>query len=322
MQCLLTGATGFIGGWMAERLVRAGMRVRCLVRSGAGLANPALELCIGSLFEPQALRRALSDVEYVLHFAGITRALRSRDYFRVNGEGSEALYTAIRQAAPQVKRVVHISSQAAAGPALDGRPLDEGCVPHPITAYGRSKLAGEEAARRSMQDLPIVILRPPVVYGPRDRSGLSLFKSAARGYRVSVRGCAPCFSPIFVEDLVEAAFTAMIAGGAAGRTYFVTGSEAIRASALTAMLARLSAAEGRDVVIPYSLARLAVMALEVKARISGRPNKLNSAKLKELRHEWLASNARIRDELGFAPKTTLENGLRTTLEWYRSAGWL
>ncbi|MEN0110196.1 MAG: NAD-dependent epimerase/dehydratase family protein, partial [Planctomycetota bacterium] len=184
-RTLVTGATGFIGVRLVERLVARGDRVACLVRPTSdtgGLEPLGVERAVGSLGDAESLVRAVGGsfggegAEVVLHVAGLTHAWRAEDFHRVNAEGTATLCRAAAGASSP-PTVVLLSSLAAAGPSPDGAPHTEATKPAPISHYGRSKLAGERAARRFADRLPLSIVRPPVVFGPGDRDGLLLFKA-------------------------------------------------------------------------------------------------------------------------------------------------
>jgi len=203
---LVTGASGFIGGHLVEALVRRGDRVRCLVRPSSRtelLQAMDVELLRGELSDPQGLRRAIAGTDVVYHVAGLTTARHARELRRVNAEGVAQLQAAC---AAQVTPPVHVlvSSVAAAGPAARGRLRYEHDQPAPISTYGKSKRAGEMMAARWAREVPTTVVRPGVVFGPRNRELLGAFRSIRR-YRIHV---VPSWSPprlsfIYVTDLAE-----------------------------------------------------------------------------------------------------------------------
>ncbi|MRR08798.1 NAD-dependent epimerase/dehydratase family protein, partial [bacterium] len=169
---LVTGAAGFIGSHLVEDLLRRGHRVRCLVRKTSDLrwlAGPDIDLRYGSLDDLESLQAASRDVDYLYHLAGAVKARDPREFRRHNTEGALNLARAALAAAPRLKRFLFASSQAAAGPAacLD-RPVCEvdGC--RPVSDYGKSKLLAERRLMELSPQLPLTIVRPSSVYGPRD----------------------------------------------------------------------------------------------------------------------------------------------------------
>ena len=157
----LTGATGFIGRYLGAHLQRHGWTVRGIVRPESRRAVPeGIELIRAPLSTPE-LGRVCAGVAIIVHLAGVTRAASNPIYRAVNVEGTRAVAEAARQVGA---RLVYVSSQAAAGPGTPLRPRREEDAPHPVTAYGASKLAGEEAVREAA-DLPWSILRPVFLLG-------------------------------------------------------------------------------------------------------------------------------------------------------------
>jgi len=172
---LVTGGSGFIGSHLVEILLAQGHAVRCLLRDPGRprwLAGLPVEIQRGDCTDPASLISAVQGVEQVFHLAGVTRARRRRDYFLHNLRGTGNLLRACATADNPPRRFVFLSSQAAAGPSRDGRPLTEDDAPAPLTAYGLSKLAAEKAVLGYAHRLPTVVLRPSTVYGPRDRDFL------------------------------------------------------------------------------------------------------------------------------------------------------
>ena len=186
-RVLATGGTGFIGSHLVDALIEHGVRPRVLVRPTSDIARLArdqadkVKLVTGALEDRHSLTQAVSHVDTVFHLAAVTKAHTEEEYLRANAEGTQRLVQAMRAAQPRPRRLVYLSSLAAAGPARDGRPVEPGDEPHPITAYGRSKLVGEQACFAASDAFEVVMLRAPVVYGPREKDFFLLFRLAARG---------------------------------------------------------------------------------------------------------------------------------------------
>ena len=324
MECLVTGATGFIGSKVVECLIEKGMEVRCLVRSNAlHLEKLGVKLCYGSLFDEKSLLQAVSGVDYIYHFAGQTRALRNSDYFKSNAEGARLVFEAALKGAPNLKRILHVSSLAAMGPATQGRARVEDDLPNPVTPYGESKLESEKIVASYRDKLPITVVRPPVVYGAGDKSGFALFKAAAKGVNFAVRGCDPLLRPVNVYDMAEAAIFLAENEKSIGEAYFTTGDEEISASGLFKLAAEAAGfSTVKEITAPRFLVWVLVYAMELKAQVKRVPNRLNSAKLIEIKYpSWLASNEKLK-ALGFEFKIPLAKGIPETMAWYKEHGWL
>ena len=203
---LVTGGTGFIGSRLVARLVAQGRPVRCLVRRSSSLANlprSGVDLAYGDLDSGEGLPEAVRGVDTVIHLAGTTKATTVSGYDTGNATATANLL----RAAGAVGRFVHVSSMAAAGPSALGRPLTEDAEahypPHPVSHYGRSKLAAEQAVRKSALWERTAMVRPPVVYGPGDKDVYQVLRAAARGWMVQIGSVDRRFSLIYVGDLVD-----------------------------------------------------------------------------------------------------------------------
>ncbi len=323
MKALVTGATGFVGGHLVEALRRAGHTVTALVRSpakGAPLAERGVRLIEGDLHAAQALAAAAEGQDVVFHVAAVTSALGAAGFHRPNVEGTARVVAAATAAG--VGRLVHVSSLAAAGPAEPGRPLRGDEPGRPVTAYGRSKLAAEEAVRAAR--LPWTIIRPPMVYGPGDREFLRAFRAAR------LLGISPVFGTgaqelvaVFAPDLAEALVAAAVAGATAGGTYVASHAEVFTQLDLARKLGR---AVGREVTVPRLpglLARPILLASETAARLTGRPTLLTSDKANEFfAPAWTADPSPLARDAGWIAAHDLDAGLRRTADWYRERGWL
>jgi nucleoside-diphosphate-sugar epimerase len=317
---LVTGGTGFIGSHLLDRLASAGESVRCLVRAKSrGRSLPAgIEPFPGDLRTGDGLAGALRGVEVVIHLAGVTKALAHADYDSGNAGATENL---VRAMAGSSARLVHVSSLAAAGPSPDGVPLDEDAPPHPLTHYGKSKLKAEQIVRRMFQDA--IIVRPPVVYGPRDTDVFQLLKSISRGFVLEIAGGERWFSAIYVDDLVEGLIVASRAKAAAGRTYNMANRDPVSWTAFGETAAKIMACRPRVVRVPLAAAQAIGSVAEVWARIRRKPGIISRDKIVDaVCKHWTCDPARAAAELGFRAKTTLEAGLSQTLAWYKEAGWI
>lgn len=211
---LVTGASGFIGSHLCEVLRERGHDVRAMVRASSRLdklelaaAGKPFVLAQAGLDDVPAMAAAMADVEVVYHVAGITAAFDRRGFDKANVEGVANLFAAIRRAREHGKgprRVVHVSSLMAAGPSHERSPRREHHRhERGFTDYGDSKLEGETVAIAAARgaEIELVIVRPPLVYGPRDDDVLQMIKSAALGV-VAQPGFRPTFmSAIHGRDL-------------------------------------------------------------------------------------------------------------------------
>jgi nucleoside-diphosphate-sugar epimerase len=287
------------------------------------LKHPQIELVYGGLDAATDWEQALADVETIYHVAGLTFARRREDYFRVNHRGTEQVLAEAIKRRAQLKKFVLISSLAAAGPGRNGIPIDEDVTPDPITAYGRSKLMGEEAVRTTGGLVDWTIVRPPAVYGPRDYALYELFKSIARGVAPTIGRNDKMVSLVHARDLADGIILAGESRVSTGRTYFISSEEVYSLKAIVELLSGVFSRKVRTVSIPRALAYGAAVVAEAAAALARRPPVINRDKVTDLAQTcWGCSIARARRDLGYSPRITLEEGLRETIEWYRGQGWL
>ena len=266
----------------------------------------------------QGLEEALSGVETVIHLAGVTKALRPGDYYTGNARATENLARALSRRAI---RLVHVSSLAAAGPSRTAPPSMKTPSPAPCRTTENPNCEAERSVREFVPGA--VIVRPPVVYGPRDTDVFQILKSISRGLVLEISGGERWFSAIYVADLVDGLLAAARVPTAAGRTYFLSHPKPVSWSQLSQAAARIMARQPRVVRVPFPVARAVGYGAELWARLTRKPAILSREKVLEARCRWwICDSRRAAAELGFQAQTPLEAGLASTLAWYKEAGWL
>lgn len=325
MKVLLTGASGFVGSHLLDKLLAQYVPTAVLLRSTSGRSflNPAggFEVRQGSIEEPQTLAAALDGITHVIHCAGRTRACRAAEYYETNHVGTRNIVEAVNARTAQVQRLLHVSSLAVTGPGTARKPSTELSPENPVSDYGRSKLAGEKEVRENCKT-DWVVVRPPAVYGPRDRGFLPLFR-AVRSHLLPRTNARQALSLVYVEDLVDAILATFKSPIASRKTYFAAPFEVVTARHMTDIIARKLQSWTLPIPLP-SLALWPICAVqELFARVTGRPSLLNLQKFSELRAPgWVCDSSLLAREIGFKCPTNLEAGIERTLAWYKQNGWL
>jgi nucleoside-diphosphate-sugar epimerase len=319
-RVLVTGATGFVGGHVAQAFVEAGYEVRCGLRATGDprwISDLPVQRVPLDLTRPEDLPRAVEDVGVVVHAAGLVKARRTSDYRLVNTEGTRKLAAAAKEAG--VRRFVLISSLAARGP--DNTPARD-ARDRPASAYGRSKLEAEEALRSLGGQMEVVALRPAGIYGPRDTEILPLFKMARRGWLILPSG-PQVLQPVYAADVARAALLA------AGKPAVGFGPHPVaEASRYTWQDAAkgLEDAFGhavRVVYLPAAAFKLAGRTAEKASRLFEAIPVFDERQAWDLAvHTWTCDPSSTERALGWRAEVPLYRGLELTARWYRRVGWV
>jgi nucleoside-diphosphate-sugar epimerase len=322
MRALVTGATGFVGSHLAEALRSRGDEVTALVRSpskAAALAPLGVRIVPGGLDDPASLARAVEGQDVVYHVAGLVAARDEDEFLRVNRDGTASLASAA--AGARVGRFLYVSSMAAGGPAGKGRPLTGLESPRPVTAYGRSKLAGERAVMEGA--LPWAIVRPPTVYGPRDREVLKVFLMARWGVAPVFGDGSQELSAVHGADLAAALVAAGTAPGTTGKVYYACHPDVVTSAAFVREVGSAMGRRLRLVPVPRSLGRAMLGITEASARLAGQTTILTRDKANEFFQDaWTGDPGPLTRDSGWRAAHDLASGMADTVKWYRSAGWL
>lgn len=334
-RALVTGATGFIGYHLVEELIQAGDSVTCLIRSASNtssLKDFDVSYVLGDILEKESLLAATADADVVYHLAGAEESFDDQTYFDVNEGGTRNIIEACAQA-PTPPTLIHVSSLAAAGPSDPRKHKKESDPPHPVSVYGRSKLAGEDSLRPHAGEVPVTVIRPAAVFGENDPNTLIIMQFVAYGIHL-VWGSKPAYySSIHATDLAKGMILAAKAGERLPTTsdappgqgiYFL----AYEVPPVYEVYGQLIAdALGRSRVRILHVPNLIIWGMaffsELIGRIRRKPNILTLDKARDLTAgSSICSVEKAKKQLGFSPSATLEERMKQTIEWYRDQGWL
>jgi nucleoside-diphosphate-sugar epimerase len=327
MRVLVTGATGFLGSHIAEQLARQGHSVRVLARRTSDrsfLRGFEVEEALGDVTQPDSLPAAVEGVEAIVHAAGLVKARSAAEFEAVNAGGTANLLAALGPAHP-LRRFVLISSLSAHGPSQDGRPRPLEAPPAPVTAYGRSKLRAEELVRSWAGDgRPATIIRPPVIYGPRDRQLLPFFHLARWRLAPLLGDGTNAISCVYVEDAARAAVLAATAGDdAPSATYALDDGAVYTWRELLAAVEEVVGRKALRIPSPPWAFAAAALVTELYGRLRRRAVIFTRDKVVEMRQRyWVCSHEEISRDLGWQPQVGLNEGAALTAAWYRQHGWL
>jgi nucleoside-diphosphate-sugar epimerase len=322
VKAFVTGGTGFVGSHLVRALLARGDDVTCLVRSpakAAALDWPGVRLLRGTLDDDEALRNGCREAEVVFHVAGAIAARGAAGYMRLNRDGTARVLEAADAAAPG--RLLYVSSQAAAGPNPRGQPMDETASPQPVTNYGRSKLAAELLVRAGT--VPWTLVRPPAVYGERDREILKLFKVAATGVAPVFGDGSQELSTVYAGDLAEALIAAATAGATQRRLYYAAHPAVVTTAQLVGAVGAAMGKRVRVFRLPEVVGRGVLWAVGGLAALAAKATVLSPDKAAEFfAPAWTCHSDALARDAGWHARTALDVGLRRTADWYRAEGWL
>ena len=319
---------GFSGATSPSRLSKEGHDVRALVRKTSKRdfleRLDRVEFAYGSVEDAAKVAEAVKGVDAIIHSAGLVKARSAAEFHRTNVEGTRNLIDAAKAHAPGLRRFVFVSSLTAVGPSQDGKPVSVGNETSPVTHYGRSKLEAERVVLAAKGDLPVVVLRPAAIYGPRDQEIFAFFQAVNRGVLPTVGKGDSTMSMIYGSDCAEACIKAIAADVPSGSVYFV--DDGVPYS-FRSMVEELEVAMGKKaflrVNLPLPVIWLAAFSSEIYGKIAGKAVMLTRDKMNEIRQpHWVCASDDTRRDLGWEPRVKLREGTTITARWYQDNGWL
>ncbi len=326
LKALVTGGTGFVGSHLVELLLERGFNVTVLIRKTSNkrwLEGLDVSFAENGFEDKEALKEVVRNVDYVFHVAGIVRAKNSKEFYKGNVETTKNLIEAIIETNNNLRRLLVVSSFAANGPAKSSEGAKEEETPQPITHYGKSKLEEEKLVHEYMEKLPITIVRPPAVYGPRDTDIYLIFKAYNSGLMTFVGFDKKLVSLVHVKDLVSGIYLAATSEVSIGKTYCIGSEKFYTWEEVADILKKVFGKGAFRIRLPHWLVYVAGAVSQFFSIFKSRPSTFNFEKAKDFVSKYqICDISKAKNELGYQPRISLEEGIKETVGWYREMKWL
>lgn len=334
-KILITGAGGFVGGFIVEEALNRGYETWAAVRATTSLeylTDDRINIIELDFANPDTLKEQLSlfiaeqgKWDYIIHNLGATKCANFRDFNRINCDYLRDFADILIEVGGVPEKFLLMSSLSVMGLGDDKNytPFKVTDVPMPNTCYGVSKLMGEQAIK-ALPDFPFIIFRATGVYGPHEKDYYLMIKSIARGFDFSVGFKKQMLTFIYVKDLATAMMDALESPKALRKTYFIAEKRGYTQNEFRTIVAREL---GKKFVIPICaplwLTRIICTISEHIGIMRMKPSTLNSDKFKIIKQRnWLCDVSDGERDFNFAPRHDLETGIREAIAWYRHAKWL
>jgi nucleoside-diphosphate-sugar epimerase len=335
MKALVTGASGFIGSHLVERLVKEKYNVRVLIRNGKKensenrrdslelLRKLKVEIVEGNLLDKKSLEKAVKNIDVVFHLAAIARPMAIPDeaYFKVNEGGARNLLEVCKN--KKIKKIIIMSSVSAVGAAKKKIAVNEQTECKPADIYGWSKLAEENAAMEyfSKYKMPIIILRPPMVFGERDFEMLKLFKIVSKRF-FPINSNVKCMEFLYVGNLVEACLLAM-KRGKNGEIYHISNGEHYSINEVVHAIEKAENKRIFPIKFPKFILVFGGYVFEFLGKILHFHPPFKHDTINWMTEKfWYSDISKAEKELGYKPILSLEEGVKRTVNYYKEKNYL
>ncbi|MCY7420990.1 MAG: NAD(P)-dependent oxidoreductase [Chitinophagaceae bacterium] len=324
-KVLVTGANGFVGSHVVEKCLENGLEVWAAIRKSSNLdylKAASVKFTYPDFNNVELLTKEIEEKQYdfIIHIAGITKARFPKEYEQVNALYTANLGRAIKESRHKVKKFVFMSSLGAIGPLQynDGL-ITENTIPKPVTAYGKSKLIAEEML--AALHLPLVVLRPTAVYGPREKDIFILLRTISKGFEPYLGKANQHLSFVYVKDLAQLTVDALF--NPKTGSYNVTDGNCYNRYEFAQIIKKYLSNKTFKIYIPLTIVNLLAVLTEKGAGLLNKTSVLNKEKLNELTAaNWCCDISRLRNEMGYSPQFNLQQGLKETIQWCKTNQWL
>lgn len=324
-KIMITGASGFLGVHIIEAALENNLEVHAAIRKSSKIAHlkhlPVSFIYV-DLTNTESLQKEIESKQYnyIIHAAGITKAKGQQEYNIGNATYTYNLAKAAELAEAPLKKFVFISSLAALGPLNNyHETINEVTLPHPVTSYGKSKLLAEQ--KISKLKIPLIILRPTAIYGPRDKDIFIIFKSIKRGIEPYIGKHNQQLSFVYAKDVASAAINSLFS--IYNGVYNLSDGNCYSRYDLANYLKKSMRTKTLKFHLPGSMVKALAITLENTYKVLNKTPALNKEKINELAAaNWVCNIDKAKRELGFQPAYDLETGIQESLDWYKKYNWL
>jgi len=325
MRVVLTGANGFVGSHILEKLLHDQHEVVCPVRKTSNLEfieNCNAVIKYGDLSDPVFVDQLIVNADVVVHCAGAVRALNFDEYYKVNTIITSQIVEAVKNHKEHIKKFIYVSSQSAVGPSLSDVPKQFG-VEEPVSDYGKTKLLAEKEVKKLDGIVPYTILRPAAVYGPRDKDIFTVFKIVHNKFSLKTTA-KHLVQIVYVEDIAKI-ITEIIKNETYitdNKIYSVCDGKIYSWKDIADTIAEVNYVPIRFAIPVFDfIFKLAGMFYGFIEMVTRKPQVLNIQKVGEiLKENWIIGNEQIVNDLGFEFEK-LETGAIKTYNWYKENKW-
>ncbi|MBK8946604.1 MAG: NAD(P)-dependent oxidoreductase [Ignavibacteriae bacterium] len=323
---VVTGGTGFVGSHLVDLLLERNFTVRCIIRKSSNLRwlkGKNVEIHETGLYDKEKLKSIFKDADFVYHVAGVVRSKNKEGFFKGNVETTQTILDSLIEVNPNLKRLVIVSSLTACGPAENGKPCTEETIPHPITTYGKSKLAEEELAKKYMDKIPITICRAPAIYGEREEDIYAMFKGFQKGIMTLVGFNNKKLSLIHGRDFVNGIYLASQSDSSKNQIYFISSEEIYDWNQVSDAMEKAIGKKALRIRIPHFIIYVVGGISHLVNFFVSKPATFNWEKAKDFVQEnWTCDVSKAKIDFGFTQTISLDEGMKSTVDWYRENKWL
>jgi len=320
-KIVITGANGFIGSHLAEYMSSKGFSVHCIVRETSNLRwleNKGFIFHKCGLTNVDDLKYAFKDAKYIFHLAGTVSALKYEDYIYGNVELTKNVLEAANSLEKKPEKILITSSLAVAGPTTKDKPLKESDGFNAIVQYGKAKVEQEKLCAEYFDDLNITIARPSPITGTRETEMFEFIKSINNGIFPKVGFNEKYVNIIDISDLLDAFYKMVKSEKTSGKAYFLCSEKAYSWSEIAAISAKLLKKKPFTLALPHFIICIAGFFSGLYGKIIAKPQTFDYEKAKEgVQEAWLGSVEKAKKDFGFQQKTTLIEGLKEAIDWYK-----
>lgn len=325
-KIVLTGANGFLGSHLVDRLLKENVEIHCIVRKTSNLKwlkgkNIQIHTC--GLADIEALKNVFQNVDYIFHLAGTVAALKYEDYLYGNVEITKNILEAALFHQNSIKKIVVTSSLAVGGPSTKNNPIDESTGFNAVALYGKAKVEQELMCQKYMDSLPITIARPSVISGSREVELFEYIKAVNGGIVPLVGFQEKYVGIVNVKDLVEGFYQMAISDKTSGEAYYLSSEEIISWKALAEVIANKLGKKPLFLKLPHFAIKMAGSISGFVGKLKGKAPTFDAEKAKEgVEEAWICNVEKAKRDFGFKQTVSIKEGIEDAIDWYKENNWL